>query len=356
MLKRLVLAQPSPGEGQTVISLTSLGEIGAELSHAGVRVIALQLGKNPLQLVQKLLRLRQILQELRPDVVQTWMYHSDLVGGIAARLAGIRHVVWGIRGTYPPIGKPATYLVMKLCAGLSRWVPKRILCVALSAKISHSAYGYVAEKMHVIGNGLDFRDFSTTRTSHLKQLLQLPAAAVVLGSVGRFHPDKAQDLLLSAFLQVAGRYPDLHLVLIGRGCDADNSVLSGLLSGHPAAARVHLLGQRRDIPQCLSGMDMYCMPSRTEGFPNGLAEAMAAGLPVLATDAGDARTLVSDCGMVVAKNDPDALVDGLLRLCGLSVQARDDMAKKAALHVRAQYSIDSIRQQYSEFYHNLLEI
>lgn len=356
MLKRLVLAQESPAQGQTVISLTSLGEIGAELRNAGVRVIALQLGKNPFYLLRKLFGLRKILQELRPDVVQTWMYHADLIGGIAARFAGIRNVVWGIRGTYPPIGRPITYLVMKICAVLSYVVPKRVLCVAQSARVSHSVYGYSAKKMAVIPNGLDFRDFTTDRTEYLRELLHLPSTAVLLGSVGRFHPDKAQDLLVSAFLQTAVQFPDVHLVLIGRDCDSANSSLMQLTTGHPAASRIHLLGQRRDIPRCLSGMDMYCMPSRTEGFPNGLAEAMAAGLTVLATDAGDAKMLVSDCGLVIAKNSLNCLIDGLGRLCRLSAPERDELGAKSAQHVRAQYSIDSIRQRYSEFYHNLLEV
>lgn len=355
MLKRLVSTE-MPDEFQTVISLTSLGEIGEELKRSGVRVIALNLGKNPLQLIQKLLKLRGILKELAPDIVQTWMYHADLVGGIAARLAGIRHVVWGIRGTYPPIGRPLTYLVMKLCAGLSRWLPERILCVAKSAKISHSAYGYLDDKMHVIPNGLDFREFSTIRTDYLKGLLNLQVPAVFLGCVGRYHPDKAQELLVNAFLQIASLHPELHLVLIGRGCDAENGMLNDLIYGHAAADRVHLLGQRRDIAQCLSGMDMYCMPSRTEGFPNGLAEAMAAGLPVLATDAGDSRQLVADYGVIVERNNLTELKNGLSLLVGLSEKERATLGKKAAEHVRRHYSIDSIRREYSVFYHDLMEV
>ncbi|MBU1309916.1 MAG: glycosyltransferase, partial [Gammaproteobacteria bacterium] len=151
MLSRLLLAKDQPAVGQMVISLKNIGPIGKELQRHGVRVEAMELGMNARSLTA-LFRLVAILRQVKPQVVQTWMYHADLFGGIAARLAGCRHLVWGIRGTYTPIGRPWTHRIMQLCASLSSILPQKILCVAEAARLSHVAYGYAADKMAVIPN------------------------------------------------------------------------------------------------------------------------------------------------------------------------------------------------------------
>ena len=155
MLQRLLLAQRAAGEvPATVVSLTEAGPIGQRLRDEGFEVVALQM-RSPLGAWRAWSRLRMLLHRLQPDLVQCWMVHADLLGGLAARAAGIRAVVWGVRTTDFSINPPATRAVRWLCARLSSWVPHTIVCAAEASLRAHAQAGYDAGRMIVIPNGFD---------------------------------------------------------------------------------------------------------------------------------------------------------------------------------------------------------
>ena len=355
MLKRLLLAGVKSDVVETVVSLTTLGPIGLELQRAGIDVEFLKLDKSAIGAVTKFFKLVLLLRRLKPDVVQTWMYHADLFGGLAARLAGCKNVVWGIRGTFTPIGRPSTHRIMQLCARLSSFLPSKIICVAEAARRSHIEYGYKADKMQVIHNGLDFSNFQpTTEPAVIRAQWGFTAQQQLLGSVGRFHPDKGQDLLIKAFSELSVDYPELKLVLVGRGCDYDNNTLVEMIAAADIENKVLLLGERSDVASCLSAFDMYCMPSRTEGFPNGLAEAMAAGLPAVATDVGDAKLMAAET-VIYAAAEVTSLHQSLKQLCQLDQVASSQLGQAAAQRVRDLFSIQAIRQRYDQLYKSMME-
>lgn len=357
MLCRLLLAKKQPAEGQMVISLKTVGPIGAELQRHGVRVEALGMGAN-LRSLTVLFRLTALLKRIEPDVVQTWMYHADLLGGLAARMAGVPKLVWGIRGTYTPIGRPWTHRVMKLCAKLSFWLPDKILCVAQAAQASHIAYGYAADKMQVIPNGLDFQAFALAAQQEVdfRQLAGWSSEDILIGCVGRYHPDKGQDVLLQAAALLKHRNAKVRFVIIGRGCESDNPALASLLAQHELQQHVLLLGERQDIPACLAGFDIFCLPSRTEGFPNVLAEAMTAALPAVATNVGDVALLTGDEMTLVPANNAEALARQLQLMLSHSDAERRAMGQANRQRVMDNFSIAAIRQRYDAFYQQLQEL
>jgi len=159
MLKRLIESAPASIPGAVVVSLTSLGVIGESLRGQGARVHALGMS-SVLDFPITLWRLVKLIRQYQPGIVQTWLYHADLLGGWAARLAGSCAVVWGVRSTNIPQGPLSlTYWLVRLCAVCSRIVPHRIICCAQSAKEAHIKLGYAARKMTVIPNGYDFSVF-----------------------------------------------------------------------------------------------------------------------------------------------------------------------------------------------------
>ncbi len=356
MLTRLLLAAPEPGKDQVVISLKDIGPLGQQLQQQGVDVYAMQMSAGGAG-IMALFRLMRLLRHLQPDLVQTWMYHADLLGGLAAKLAGCQHIVWGIRGTFTPIGRPWTHRIMQLCARLSDYIPSKILCVAESARHSHIAYGYEPGRMHVIGNGLDLTAFDQA-TSHpvdLRQLAGWCAGHVLIGCVGRFHPDKGQDLFIQAAAALLQRHSTVRFVMIGRDCETKNLQLVTQIKSLGLADHLLLLGERADIPACLAGLDLFCLPSRTEGFPNVLAEAMAAGVPAIATNVGDVSRLVEDTVLVVEPADIAALVAGMERLICETAEQKQQTALCARLRIERYCSIQAVRHQYEQFYQALLE-
>jgi len=355
MLYRLLSATDSAAFTSEVISLTDLGPVGRRIEQLGIPVRALGM-KRGVPSPSAFLRLVSWLRQSQPDVIQSWMYHADLLGGLAAYWAGRRNIVWNIRIAAVPGQNKLTMAIMRINAALSHWLPKRIVCVAEAAKQAHIGYGYDAKRMVVIPNGLDVEnlDAKVEDTAALRQQCGFSASDTVIGWVGRFHPDKGQDNFVKAAAIVVASHPRARFVLVGRGCDARNARLRDWLSVRGLERHVVLLGERHDIPVCLAVMDVFCMPSSNEGFPNALAEAMAMGLPCVATTAGDAAILAGDAAVLVEPRDERALARGLMDVLSLSPEKRRQLGQRAKTRVLNEFSIARTERSFRTLYEDIL--
>lgn len=356
MLKRLVESHHcNLNRRNIVISLTSIGKIGAQLQDLGVEVCALGM-QSALGIPRVIWKLTRLIRTTGPDVVQTWMYHADLLGGLAARLAGNRNVIWGIRTTEVSAGgNRVTAVVRWLCARLSRTVPHTIVCAADASRRAHIALGYDAARMVVVPNGFDLTALVATPAQRAALRLQCGFAtcAQVVGFVGRFHRVKDQENFVGAAGLVARMHSNARFLMVGRELDSDNTLLAQWIDATGHADRFVLLGERADVPVCLAAMDLFCLSSRTEGFPNVVGEAMAMGLPCVVTDVGDAAMLVADTGMVVPKEDSAALAAGLGQLLAMSQDARQQLGQKARARIHAEFSMDRARERFESIYQRI---
>jgi glycosyltransferase involved in cell wall biosynthesis len=355
MLKRLVEFKPADKQNVVIISLMEPGKVGHSLTLQGFSVLTTSMNSKASFLLT-LYKLYKLLKQLKPDVVQTWMYHSDLLGGLAAKFAGCNAISWGIHGTFLPIGRPLTKLVMKICAVLSFYIPQKIVCVAELGRVKHVEYGYDHSKMVVIPNGFDvdfFTNLTDKRTS-LRESLGFCDSDIVLGCVGRFHPDKGQDLLLAAVAGLIHKYPDLKLVLAGRNCDWNNALLLQNVDSFNLKANVVLLGERDDIPQLLQTFDIYCMPSRTEAFPVALGEAMCSGLACVATQVGDTGLLLGECGLLAEANSHDLNLK-LLEMLAFTAAKREELGNNARDRIKALFSLEQVHLRYHQLHESLIE-
>jgi len=357
MLKRLVELQPDTGDFRhLVVSLADVGTLGSQLQANGVVVHALGM-RSALGIPLAFWRLIRMIRSVQPNIVQTWMYHADLLGGLAARLSGHGNVLWGIRTTdIRAGGSTATVIVRWLCARLSRWVPQMIVCAAEASRQSHIAVGYDATKMVVIPNGYDFSWLraSADERKSLREQCGINQNEVVVGSLGRFHAVKDQENFVRVAGLLASQYSQLRFLMVGRGLDWDNLQLVDWIDRTGCKERFVLLGERKDVPQCLAAMDIFCLHSRTEGFPNVLAEAMAMGLPCVTTDVGDAAMLLADTGVVVPKEDSAALAQGVERLLALDQDALHALGMRAKARVEAKFSMARARERFEAIYRQVL--
>lgn len=337
----------------TVVALTPEGLIAARLRDAGIKVTALDFRSMPFASFRKLV---SIMRVVRPDIVQTWMYHADMVGGIAARLAGNRNIIWGIRTSNLDRGdSPATALVRMLCARLSRQIPHTIVCVAEAARRIHVSHGYEAGRMAVIPNGFDVAQTPAMepQAASLRTEWGIGTQDFLVGTVGRFNANKDQENFVHAAGILVQRQANARFLMIGRGIDASNAELMRWIRQTGHAERFVLLGERNDVPACLPALDVFCLSSRTEGFPNVVGEAMATGVPCVVTDVGDAAMLVGQTGIVVPKENPDALADGLATLLAMSPEARKRLGQQAKARIREEFSTERVRERYEAIYQTL---
>jgi glycosyltransferase involved in cell wall biosynthesis len=353
-LYRLILAFRGSQYRHTVIVLSPGGGMYPRFAASGVTLIVLDVRRSP---ISDLVRLIRLVRTMRPDIVQTWLYHADFLGGLAARLAGNRNVIWGIRTTDVDGGcARSTALVRHLCASLSRWVPHTIVCVAEAARRSHALLGYDASRMVVVGNGFDLSAFSPGQDGRtaLRAHCGFASDDIVLGTLGRFNLDKDYPNFVKAAGQLASRYPRLRFLMIGKSLDAANAELARWIAATGYAKRFVLLGERADIAICLSAMDIFCLSSRTEAFPNVVGEAMAMGLPCVATDVGDVAVLMAGTGVLVPRANPDALAQGVAGLMALDPAHRRQMGQLARARIGARFTMGCVRERFERIYEGVI--
>jgi glycosyltransferase involved in cell wall biosynthesis len=354
-LQKLIYSDEKNEYNIRIISLTSTGTIGAQLKEKGYPVDVLNM-KNALYLPRTIYRLVIMLRLYKPDIVQCWLYHADLIGGVSAKLAGIKHVLWGIRSTELKKGSHVTAIIRRFCALLSYIIPTQIICVAEASKFKHISLGYSEKKMVVIGNGFDISKLNATEADIIKfkREANLKKAQVVIGSIGRFSSIKGQDIFIKSAGLLIRNYPNLIFLMIGRDLQKDNTRLMKWINdtGYPNC--FILLGERSDIPVCLAAMDIFCLHSRSEGFPNVLGEAMAMGLPCVTTDVGDAALLLGEAGLIIERNSPEALAHGLVELITNSSEKNISLGKAAKNRIENKFSIKQSYQKFTTLYHELL--
>ncbi|MDP9916409.1 glycosyltransferase involved in cell wall biosynthesis [Variovorax boronicumulans] len=296
-----------------VVSLMDGGKYGELLKKNGVRVTCLDMPQGRLT-IGGLMQLWGLLRRERPACVQTWMYHSNLIGGVIAKISGVKNIYWGIHHTALNAGqsKRSTILVARLGALLSPWIPVAIVCCAQKAFEIHRELGYEKKSLRVIFNGYDVVRFS--HNSKARAALRYEWHVTdkpLIGMIGRFDPLKDHKNLLAALslLKISGF--SFSCVLAGKGIDRENRQLVDWIDEFDLQENLILLGQRNDIPEVMSALDFHVLSSRSEAFPNVLAEAMACGTPSVTTDVGDAAAIVGESGWVVPPADFRALAAGL---------------------------------------------
>ena len=309
------LCVSTPHHKHQVVCMMDEGKYGPLLKAAGVAVHCLHMPQGQPTL-GGVLRYWRLLRSQRPQVVQTWMYHADLLGGVLARLSGIRRVYWGLRHSNLDEGtvKRSTIGVAKICAFLSSFVPQRIISCSQQAVTTHVALGYDASKFAVIANGYDLSHFKPNLAvrERLRQEWRVKPDTFLLGMVARFDLQKDHANLLAALGLLNRSGCDFHCVLIGTGMDASNSQVNEWIAGEGLADRVSLLGRRNDIADVMGALDVHVLSSLGEAFPNVLAEAMACGTPCVTTDVGDAALIEGGTGWVVPPQSAQAVADALM--------------------------------------------
>ena len=339
----------------TVVSLAARGPVADRIEALGVPVTPLGL-RPGVGALAGVLRLARILRRERPAVVQTWLYHADLVGFLAARFAGRPPVAWNIRcAELDPRDHPAS--LRWVLAGLARLSPRTAAIVVNSqaGREANARLGYRPRRWVSIPNGFDVDRFAPRAEDRgdVRRELALSNDAVLVGLIARFHPMKDHQTFLRAAAAIHRDRPDVHFVLAGRQVDRENAALRSAVGALGLASVVHLLGERTDVPRLTAALDIGVCSSYSEGFPNAVGEAMACGVPCVATDVGDCRLLVGDTGVIVPPRQPEALAAGWRHILDLPADRRRSLGAAARARVETKFEIGAVARQYEALYDEL---
>lgn len=359
MLEKIVTTgvRLNPEILQGVIALRSGGALGERLQQRGIEVETLGGGsRSSVWRRAGTLPWRIGARAGRP-VVQTWLWHADLVGALAARLGGNPRVVWNLRNTMPALRSTPlrSRQVARACALTSRWLPAKIICNSQAVLEAHVAIGYDRSRCVVIPNGFDLARFrsSATLRAQTRARWGVTAEELVVGMVARLHPQKDHATFIRAAAQVAVVLPQARFVLVGAGVDSDPA-LRGLLDELALGGKFRLEGGREDVVPVLNGLDVFCLSSQhSEGFPNVLGEAMACGCPTVSTDTGAAREIVGERRFIAPVGDAAALAACVLAVLRLPAEARQALGRTQRESVASRFAIESVWGRYREVYQSL---
>lgn len=361
MLCNLVETMKSGGWRTVLVSVIS-GDVGCQLERMRSQADAVYvLDDRPELRWRHLKRLRAIIGKEHPDVVQTWLHRLDLVAGAVARAAGCHRVVWGLHslGLAASPGEHSLKLAVYRNALriASKFLPRLIVSCSNAGIRTHEAAGYPADRMIWIPNGISVERFRPDPAGGVqtRRELGLPADAPVVGFVGRFHPVKGLAVWLRAAAQLQQQMPDAHFVLCGGGGDELDAEASAALRDMPARGQVRLIPFRDDPQRLYPALSIFSMSSFSEALPMVLLEAMACGVPCVASDVGDCAEVIGDTGRIVAPGNAEALSSAWRELLSLPVGEKRLLGRRARDRIVNRFSLEVVARTYESAYASLVD-
>jgi sugar transferase (PEP-CTERM/EpsH1 system associated) len=295
--------------------------------------------------------LYRLLRHERPTILHAWMFHANLPGRVLGRLAGVPIIITSRRNEN--IGGAMRERFNRWTAHLD----DRVVAVCeLARQAEIERAGVALEHVVTIYNGVDVTQFpvaSVQATAQARRAIGMPVKVPLVGSLGRLHPQKGFSDLLTAFAQVRQRIPSVRLFVAGDGELRDDLEAQARSLG--MAEAVTFAGVRADVPEILAALDVFVLPSLWEGMPNAVLEAMASGLPVVATAVGGTPEVVMDgvTGLLVPPQDPGALARAIERLlCDPGL--RRTMGRAGRRRVEQHFDIRETVRQVEDLYETLL--
>ena len=335
----------------SIISLKNSKNVYPLIKKLGVKIYSFDL---KFYSIFKFFSLVHLIRSLKPDVVQTWLAHSDFIGGIASRLAGINRVVWNVRYSKldRSIVKLRTLILIRILSILSYLIPQIIIVVSKSTFKNCQRLGYSSQKLRLVHNGYETLKHSSTKNrNYYRKKFKIKKKIPIVGSVARYAPTKDHLNLLTALSILKKKNIDFICILIGSNINKKNKKLLSLIKKLNLFNQVKLLGHSGNILKSMKGLDIHILSSVTEGFPNVVAEAMSCGTPCVVTDVGDSALIVGNTGWKVKPGNPiklaKAIQKGFLEIGTTKWKKRSYQSR---LRIKKNFKIDKMVARYNSIW------
>ena len=348
-LLRLLKSMDKDAFENHVACMTQPGATAHKMEQIGIPVHSLKMKKGVPD-PRALLRLRFLAGLTTPGIIQCWMYHANLIG---LTLLKPRTTLWNIRCSDMDLSyyTRGYRWSVKTGAVVSR-IPEAVIVNSHAGRKAHEELGYRPKRWVIIPNGFDTDVFmpDPKARSEIRAELNIPENALAIGLIGRFDPMKDHGTFFQASKLFLKSNPHTHFILAGKDVTRENPRI--VLTDN--TEQFHLLGEREDVERILACLDIATSSSISEGFPNVIAEAMACGVPCVTTDAGDARLLIGDTGMVINKSSPRNLCEAWELMVRLSPNIRREMGLMARERIMHLFTLKQTTESYESLYREII--
>ena len=283
-----------------VVSLSKDGFYSPKLRKSKIKIFYLDF-TNIKNTFSSIYKMKIIFDKIKPDIIQTWLYHADLIGGMVGKICGTRKIYWNIRGSYyTQLTSLRTRVIVKACSLLSYWIPDKIISNSRFARKIHIKIGYDKKKFITVFNGYETKKISKNNffLTHLIKN-KIKKNFTLFSMIARYDKHKDHENLFRALKIVKSKGYKFYLLLAGSNINDKNILLIKKIKKFNLVENIFLLGERKDIHKILPNIDINILSSVSESFPNVIAEAMIASVPCISTNVGDTKYIIGDTGWVV---------------------------------------------------------
>ncbi len=358
MLFKLLKGSDANQYQSIVISLLDKSTMGEAFEKINKPVITLQWSKWYRLLVAPV-SIVALLIKYRPDIIQGWMYHGNLVASMMGFFYRKSSVAWNIRHTVYDLNEenPRLRFLIKLGAKIST----RTKAMIFNSRVSqhkHAEIGYSNVNNMVIANGFDVNQFKPAENkNHLRKTYKLPEHFTVIGHVARYHPMKDHAGFVNACVAMANKHENICFVLVGRDINEPHSKLSEQIEHSGCKHLFYRLGEQGDMVNIYNLFDIFVISSAWgEAFPNVLGEAMACAVPAVVTNVGDAAEIAGETGLVVPPKNTPALAQAMDTMLQMSVIRRQALGQQARQRIIENFELSTIVNKYEHLYATLVNV
>ena len=332
-----------------IISLTKEGFIGRELIKKGYKVHYLNFQKN-ISVISKWIKFIFLIKKYNPEIVHSWLYHSNLIGGLSAKLMSVKKIYWSIHHDYEFSSK-RMQLELKILGLMSYFIPNKVVYCSYNSKINHINNGFSNRNSSIIENGVCTNKFK--KNFYFKKIfrrkLNIEKDHLIIGNIARYHPIKDHETLLKSLKILKSKKVKFKCILIGNGLTKVNQNLAFKIRKYKLQNRVILLGELNEVNKILNCFDINILSSKSECAPVTLMEAMATGIPSISTKVGDAKNILGDTGWVIKVGDHKALAEHIEQI----YKNKNLLKEKSTLalnRAKTFFSLELMLSKYKKLY------
>lgn len=334
-----------------VLSITPIGEIGEKIREDGFRVLELGV-KNKWNFLP-ILKLVKIIRQEKPTILHCHLFHAIFLGRIIGKFCRVPIIISTIHNEYfgGVLREKLLRYTDRFC-NLSTNVSQKAAEIIIQKKI------VPANKIEVVYNGINLKDFEIKRNEVCQRIhkeLDIKENQPLLVSVGRLTKQKGYVYLFNAIKKVKIKYPNLVLIILGEG--KDRGKLEREIKERKLKENIFLLGNKNNVPEYLATADVFVLASLWEGFGLVVAEAMASGLPVIATKVGGIPEIIIDNknGFLVEAQNSNALTEKIDYVLSLPMDERKKIGRRARQTIEQKFSLENMVHNYEILYQRLLK-
>ena len=341
----------------TIITLIDNGFYEEDLRKIGIKIFSLGIKKNTklLEVIKKVVRLRKIIKRYNPDIIQSWMYHSNFFS-IFIQKKYHDKIFWNIRHSELNVkfSKKKTIFLSIICGLFSRLVPKKIIyCSDKSIEFHENQHFYNKNKTILINNGYSDKTYYPSKNLRLnfKKKNDIKKNDIILGYAGRYAKQKNIKSLLLAFSKIIKHHDNVYLYMVGKDISFKNKELSNFVSKFKIKNKVFFLNEQKNLLEFYNGIDLLVLTSHSESFPNVVAEAMLCATPVLSSNAGCSKKIINKYGFILSKNDYLSITRGLKKTMNIMISRKKkwkSLKKDVRLQIKKNFSTEKMANSYFE--------